>query len=229
MPRTAPRPGPAGAARRAGGAGRVLMIGIGGGVDAGQALAPAHEIEQRLSASRGRRRDRSGRRGTPRGARQEDRVVLPQVLLVDLRGIVGHRRRPGARSSARAPGWCAPRAGSTSARSRPPCRGRAPCAAAAAAPAPSPGARPSSRPRRRGSASGSAAHGRRHRHRLLGAGAEGPRSGPSTSCSWPSPPPRAASHSADHLSRMAFSSARVSAPSLSASPTVNSAAATALR
>ena len=72
------------------------MVGVGGGVNSREALAAAHEVEQRLPPGRRRRRvvriveERAGRAG------EEDRVVLLQVLLVDVGGIVGDGRRPRA-------------------------------------------------------------------------------------------------------------------------------------
>ena len=72
------------------------MVGVGGGVNSREALAAAHEVEQRLPPGGRRRRvvrivqERAG------GAGEEDRVVLLQVLLVDVGGIVGDGRRPGA-------------------------------------------------------------------------------------------------------------------------------------
>jgi hypothetical protein len=71
------------------------MIGIRGGVDASQALAAAHEVEEGLSA----RRRGQGVLGIveelARGAGQEERVVLREVLLAHVRGVVGDRGRPG--------------------------------------------------------------------------------------------------------------------------------------
>ena len=65
-------------------------------MDGGQALAAAHEVEQRLAA---RRRGRGVLRIVEEvtgGAREEDRVVGLQVLLGDVGRVVGDRRRPGA-------------------------------------------------------------------------------------------------------------------------------------
>jgi hypothetical protein len=89
-------------------------------VDAGQALAAAHEVEQRLAA-------RGGGRGVlgiveelAGGAGQEERVVLREVLLVDVGRVVGDGGGPGARLLAHLLDGRARRAGSTSARSRRP-------------------------------------------------------------------------------------------------------------
>ena len=72
------------------------MVGVARGVDAGEALAAAHEVEERLAPRRGRRRivriveERAG------GAGEEDGVVLLQVRVVDVGRVVGDRRRPRA-------------------------------------------------------------------------------------------------------------------------------------
>ena len=86
---------PAGGRRRS--RRRVLMVGVGGGVNPGEALAAANELEERLPPCRRRRRvvrvveECAGRAG------EEDRVVLLEILLGDVRGIVGDGRRPRAR------------------------------------------------------------------------------------------------------------------------------------
>ena len=80
----------------AGGRRRVLVIRVGRRMDAGEPLAAAHEVEERLPA-RGRRRgvagiveERAGR------ACKKDSVVLLEVGVVDVRRVVGDRRRPRA-------------------------------------------------------------------------------------------------------------------------------------
>ena len=88
-------------------------------MDAREALAAAHEVEERLPARRRRRRvvriveERAGRAG------QEDRVVLLEVRLVDVGGIVGDRRASRRRSSCPSPRSSGRRAESTSARTQP--------------------------------------------------------------------------------------------------------------
>jgi hypothetical protein len=65
-------------------------------VDPGEALTAPHEVEERLAArGRGRGVVRIVQEGAGR-AREEDSVVLLQVLLVDVRGVVGDGGHPGA-------------------------------------------------------------------------------------------------------------------------------------
>jgi hypothetical protein len=71
------------------------MVGVARGVNPGETLAAAHEVEQRLPPCRRRRRvvrvveERAGRAG------EEERVVLLEILLGDVGGVVGDGSRPG--------------------------------------------------------------------------------------------------------------------------------------
>ena len=53
-------------------------------MDTGQALAAAHELEQRLAARRGRRCVAGVVQELAGGARQKNRVVLLEIGLVDV-------------------------------------------------------------------------------------------------------------------------------------------------
>src|ERR1017187_5866102 len=73
--------------------GAIPMVGVGRGVNASNALSASHEIEERRAT-----RCRGYRVGvvqeTARGAVEENRIVLLQVVGVDVSQTVGDCRRP---------------------------------------------------------------------------------------------------------------------------------------
>ena len=72
----------------------VLVIRIRRGMNAGQPFAPADEVEQGLPPRGGQRRVGRVVQERPRGAGQEHRVVLLEVLGRNVCRVVGDRRRP---------------------------------------------------------------------------------------------------------------------------------------
>ena len=108
------------------------MVRVSRRVDAREAFPAAHEVEERLPACRRRRRvvriveERAGR------ARQEDRVVLLEVRLVDVGRVVGDRRAPRAGLLAHLFDGPARERNRRMHEARRPWRARAPCAAASA-------------------------------------------------------------------------------------------------
>ena len=134
-----------------------------------------------------------------------------EVGLVDVGRVVGDRRRPRAVLLAHLLD------GARGDRDRRvhepvrPCRAPAPCAAASASPAPSRAAPPASRSRARDWASGSAARA------TVGGGGGTTSARPRKTCSKVTALAPVLSHFVYHASRPAFSSSRVSTPSLLAS------------